>query len=377
MNDIKLNGFCDNKFLEIKDILTEEILNENSLGSAFAVYKDSKPLIDLYGGYVKSNKSKKWNKESIVPVHSVGKGIVSLCITLLISRGILNLNAYVSDYWPEFARNNKKDIKLRTLLSHQAGLYGWEKKLSKEDFYDWDYCVSLLASQKTFHKPGAETCYHAKSIGFLAGEIIKRVTNQTVGNFINKELVKDKSLSCFIGTPKENHLNISEIKFLSDKNIIPSRKIKKDKYEYLSFNNPPSDKKIYEEKKWIESEIPSLNCYANASSLAQIYDSFISKEKSSILDINSIDNVLDVESNKMDFVMRIPIKWSPVGFIIGGGRLFGNCQKSFGHTGSGGSVAFADPENRISVAYTTNTLSNTLMGDKRALNLISKLYEII
>ncbi len=95
------------------------------------------------------------------------------------------------------------------------------------------------------------------------------------------------------------------------------------------------------------------------------------------MDITSIDNVLDVESSKMDFVMRLPIKWSPVGFIIGGGRLFGNSQKSFGHTGSGGSVAFADPENRISVAYTTNTLSNTLMGDKRALNLISKLYELI
>ena len=138
-----------------------------------------------------------------------------------------------------------------------------------------------------------------------------------------------------------------------------------------------SERKIYKEEKWIESEIPSLNCYANASSLAQIYDLFISEDTSSILDISLINEVLNVESNRMDFVMRLPIKWSPVGFIIDGGKLFGNSSSSFGHTGSGGSVAFADVENRISVAYTTNTLSNSLMGDKRAVNLVSKLYELI
>ncbi|MDA9651234.1 beta-lactamase family protein [Pelagibacteraceae bacterium] len=372
-----VSGICSNEFLEIKEILTNEITQGHSLGSAFAVFKNGKPLIDLYGGYTQIDTVKKWNKDSIVPVHSVGKGIVSLCLVLLISRGELDLDSYVSDYWPEFAKNNKSDIKIRTLFSHQAGLYGWKEKLYQSDFYNWDYCVNLLANQKTFHKPGDETCYHAKTIGFLAGEIIKRITKQTVGNFINKEFVKKRSLSCFIGTPKKYHSKISDTKSLKFENNQNQIDKKKDMYTNISFNNPISNRNIYKEKDWIESEIPSLNCYANASSLAQIYDLFVSKNKSSIVDITSINEVLNVESNRMDFVMRLPIKWSPVGFIIDGGRLFGRSSKSFGHTGSGGSVAFADIENGISVAYTTNTFSKSVMGDNRALNLVSKLYEII
>ena len=274
-------------------------------------------------------------------------------------------------------KKNKGDIKIRTLFSHQAGLYGWEKKILQEDFYDWDYCASLLANQKTFHEPEEETCYHAKTIGFLAGEIIRRITGITVGSFINNELTKDKSLSCFIGTPSKYHSNISELKKLNDNKNTNNKKMKIDKYTDISFNNPISDRSVYKNKKWIEAEIPSLNCYANASSLAQIYDLFISKGKTAIMNISPHSEVLNIESNRMDFVMRLPIKWSPVGFIIQGGKLFGNSPQSFGHTGSGGSVAFADVKNNISVAYTTNTLSDSLMGDNRAINLVTKLYEII
>ena len=372
---MKIKGICVDKFSEIKDLFENEIIEGNSLGAAFAAYQDGEPLIDLYGGYVKNDLTKKWNKDTIVSVHSVGKGIVSLCLTLLINRGELDLDSRVADYWPDFAEKNKGDIKIRTLFSHQAGLYGWNKKLLQEDFYNWDYCTSLLAKQKPFHKPGEETCYHAKTIGFLAGEIIRRITGQTVGSFIKNELIKNKALSCFIGTPSKFHKNISEIKNL--KININKEKLKRDKYTDISFNNPISDRSVYKNKKWIEAEIPSLNCYANASSLAQIYDLFISKGKSFNMNISSGSEVLGIESNRMDFVMRLPIKWSPVGFIIQGGKLFGNSPDSFGHTGSGGSVAFADVKNNLSVAYTTNTLSDSLMGDNRAVNLVTKLYQKI
>lgn len=369
-------GTCDPKFLEIKDLLANEIHGGQSLGSAFAVYKNGKSLIDLYGGHTNVKKSNLWNKNTIVPVHSVGKGIISLCLTLLVSRGQLDLDSNVSKYWPEFAKNNKQNITIRTLFSHQAGLYGWRKKIFKKDFYNWDYCVNLLANQETFHNPGDETCYHAKTIGFLAGEIIKRITKKSAGKFINDEFVKQKSLSCYIGTPLKYHSDISEtINSKEDKNAI-NKKRKLDKYTDISFNNPISDRGIHSEEEWIVSEIPSLNCYANASSLAQIYDLFNRKDLSSSIK-NTLKAVLVVESNRIDFVMRVPIKWSPLGFIMDGGKLFGNCARSFGHTGSGGSIAFADPENEISVAYTTNTLTNSIMGDKRALSLVKKLYDLL
>ena len=127
-------GKCDHRFLDIKNLLSEQVNNGSSLGSAFAVYREGKALIDLYGGYANIKKTKLWDKDTIAPVHSVGKGIVSLCLTLLISRGQLDLDANVSEYWPEFDKNNKKNIKIRTLFSHQAGLYGWRKELTCRKF---------------------------------------------------------------------------------------------------------------------------------------------------------------------------------------------------------------------------------------------------
>ena len=377
MKKIEIKGQCQNKFNKIKDILYDEIMCEHSVGSAFAVYQDGNALVDLYGGYTDKNKSREWNRDTIVPVHSVGKGIVSLCLILLISRNELSLDSKVSEYWPKFGNNGKVNIRLRTLMSHQAGLYGWRDKLSQEDLYNWDYCVNLLAEQRPFHKPGEETCYHAKTIGFLSGEIIKRITNKTVGEFINDEFVKNNFLSCFIGTPNKYHSTISEVFSSINYNNDKNKNKSEDKYIKYGFNNPPTNRSLYSDKKWIEAEIPSLNCYANASSLAQIYDLFINSNSCSILNSNSLDEALMIESNRMDYIMRLPIKWSPVGLIIGGGKLFGNSERAFGHTGSGGSIAFADPDQKLSISYTTNTLSKSLIDDRRALNLVSKLYKLI
>ena len=177
----------------------------SELGASFSVYKKGQPLIDLYGGYRNKKKTLKWNKNTIVNVHSTGKGLVAMCISILIDRGLLELNEKVSKYWPEFKSNNKENILIRDLLSHQAGLYGWVKSMKEEDLYDWDYCTKLLARQKPFHKLREETCYHAKTIGFLSGELVRKITGKSLGQYLKDEIVGEENLLAFIGTPVEYH----------------------------------------------------------------------------------------------------------------------------------------------------------------------------
>ncbi len=374
-----INGYFHKKYESVYNEFKKSFEIGSELGASFSVYKKGQPLIDLYGGYRNKKKTLKWNKNTIVNVHSTGKGLVAMCISILIDRGLLELNEKVSKYWPEFKSNNKENILIRDLLSHQAGLYGWVKSMKEEDLYDWDYCTKLLARQKPFHKLREETCYHAKTIGFLSGELVRKITGKSLGQYLKDEIVGEENLLAFIGTPVEYHQLISEITIYEDTLRKKVYKNKSDKYVSLAFNNPPSSIKTYQTKQWKTSEIPSLNCYSNANSLARIYDTFVNtnNNSNSLISNKTLIEVTKIESDRMDYIMRLPIKWSPVGFIIDGGDLFGTNKNSFGHTGSGGSVAFGDPDLGIGVAYTMNSFSNSLVGDKRARNLIKALYECI
>ena len=295
-----------------------------------------------------------------------------MIVALLIDQKRLSLDEYVSTYWPEFKGDDKEKIKVRTLLSHQAGMYAWRAKVHEEDFHNWEYVVELLEKQCPFHKPNELICYHPKTIGFLVGELIKRITKQSIGEFLKEQISTPLNVDCFIGTPEIYHDNIATLisspslrKAFSDpKNI--------DEYTLVSFLNPGNRTKTANTKEYRLAEIPALNCHSNSKSLAQIYDFFLNSD---FISKKTLNQVTSVEVKGDDYVMKRPMQWSPVGFSIGGGKLFGKSNLSFGHTGWGGSMAFADPENNLSISYTMNMLTGSMLGDQRALSLVEETYK--
>ena len=358
----------EKNFKSVAEIFYSQLNQNIKSGAAFAVYKNGKALIDIYGGYQKKNIP--WDKNTIVNIHSTGKGIVLMCISKLIDEGILDLDEYVFNYWPEFKRNNKQKIKVKHVLQHQSGLYGWKEKMKVSDLINNYYCNKLIAKQEAFHEPGEATCYHAMTIGYIINKIFKNLTGMTVGKYIKNILIKDKKIKCFIGTPKSMHKNIAETKEISNLN---KKKFKKnDIYYRRVFQNPKVTVADTNKKEWIMAEIPSLNCHSNASSLAILYDQFNKKEK--VISYKTFKKIIKIENYSMDYVLRIPIKWSSIGYIIDGGKLFGNSKKSYGHTGVGGSLAFSDPDSKISVAYTPSFLSENNYNDDRATKLIEEVY---
>ena len=262
MNSEQDLGNFDKKFEKVFDLFKNNIESSGEIGASFAVFHEGKLIIDLYGGYRNKEKTKVWDKDTIVNIHSTSKGIVAMIIAHLIDKGLIDLNENVSTYWPEFSEAGKENIKVRTLLSHQAGLYGWKEKIDELDFYRWDYIVDLLAKQKPFHKPGEKICYHPKTIGFLVGELIRRVTKQTVGHFLNENLSTPLNVKCFIGTPEKYHDNIAQ--------LISSESLRKafsnpenvDQYMVTSFLNPANRTKTANTREWRLAEIPAMNCHS-------------------------------------------------------------------------------------------------------------------
>ena len=365
-----ISGYCEEKYITLKKIFEDYFLKQEEIGASFAIYKEGKPLIDLWSG-LKNKNDKKWEENTIVNVFSATKGIYEIVISILIDQNILDLEKPVSYYWDAFKQSNKREITLKHILSHQSGLYRFKEKITQEDLLDWNKIITILENQEPDHPCGKKTYYHAKTHGFLIGEIIKKTTKKSLGELVFKLLSNKLELDFYIGTPKNK---LSNIAFLYE-----DKKKSKTSAEFNAFNNPEHEINFYNNENWQTAEIPSMNGHGNARSIAKIYDIFVNDlilEKNILLSQSSIKKCLTESVNRIDESLILPIRWCQVGLILRGGWLFGKNKESFGHNGWGGSLGFADPVLGIGVAYTTNKINPTMTSDSRIINLLKKFYEI-
>jgi CubicO group peptidase (beta-lactamase class C family) len=369
-----INGYCEEKYTPVKKIFENYFLKQEEIGASFAIYKEGKALIDLHGGFKNknnNNNNNNWEENTIVNVFSATKGVYEIIVSILIDQNILDLEKPVSYYWDSFKQSNKREIKLKHILSHQSGLYRFKEKVTQEDLLDWNKIITILENQEPDHSSGEKTYYHAKTHGFLIGEIIKRTTKKSIGELTSELLSKKLELDFFIGAPKNQLPNIAFLYEDKTENKISS--------EFNAFNNPGHEINFYNNKNWQTAEIPSMNGYGNARSIAKIYDVFVNDlvlEKNILLCRSSIKKCLTESVNRIDQSLMLQIRWSEVGLILRGGWLFGKNKESFGHNGWGGSVAFADPILGIGVAYTTNKINPTMGSDFRIINLIKEFYKL-
>jgi len=365
-----ISGYCEEKYIPVKKIFENYFLEQEEIGASFAIYKEGKPLIDLWNG-LKNKNNKNWEENTIVNVFSATKGIYEIITSILIDQNILDLEKSVSYYWDAFKQSNKREIKLKHILSHQSGLYRFKKKITQQDLLDWDKIINILENQEPDHPCGEKTYYHAKTQGFLVGEIVKKTTKKSLGELVSELLSKKLGVNFFIGTPKNQLSNIAIL--YEDKTET------KMSSEFNAFNNPKHEINFYNKENWQTAEIPSMNGHGNARSIAKIYDIFVNDlilEKSILLSKSTIKKCLNENIRRIDESLMMSIRWSKVGLILRGGWLFGKNKESFGHNGWGGSLGFADPILGIGVAYTTNKINPTMSSDFRIINLLKEFYKL-
>jgi CubicO group peptidase (beta-lactamase class C family) len=365
-----VNGYCEEKYNSVKKIFESYFLKQEEIGASFAIYKEGKPLIDLHGGF-KDKNNKNWEEKTIVNVFSATKGIYEIIVSILIDQNILDLEKPVSYYWNAFKQTNKREIKLKHILSHQSGLYRFKEKITQEDLLDWNKIITILENQDPDHPAGQKTYYHAKTHGFLIGEIIKKTTKKSLGELVSELLSNKLGLEFFIGTPKNQLTNIAFLyEDKSENKILPG---------FNAFNNPEHNINFYNRENWQSAEIPSINGHGNARSIAKIYDVFVNDlilEKKILLSKSSITKCLTESVSRIDESLMLPIRWSKVGLILRGGWLFGRNKESFGHNGWGGSLGFADPNLGVGIAYTTNKINAGMSSDLRVIKLLKEFYKL-
>jgi len=370
-----VEGTCEEKFSEIKNIFSGFFEKNQESGASFSVIQNQKKIISIYGG-VKNSKKEPWDQNTIVNTFSASKGIYEACVAKLLNENLIDIEKPVSYYWPNFKKKNKSNILVKHVLSHQSGIYRFKTQIKNQDLIDWEKIIFILENQEPDHNPGKFTYYHAKTHGYLIGNLIKIITKLSVGQYLKKEITFKNNIKFYFGINHEHIKNVANLSL----DIFGPENINKNDGNYDAFNNPSHDIDYYNSLEWRKSEVPSMGGHGNSDSIASIYDYLANDLKNNsqnIIKQNLLQKYLLETNSKKDLSLNIPIRWTKLGFILRGGWMFGKFKESFGHNGWGGSLGFADPISGMGISYVTKELNPTMGVDQRAITLIKKLYELI
>ncbi len=213
---MEINGTFDDRFSSVRDAFAANFDPDRTpeeVGASVAITVDGELVVDLWAGTVTGDDGveKPWDRDTIVNVWSTTKTVSALCMLMLADRGEIDFYSPVAKVWPEFAANGKGDIEIRHVMSHTAGLAGWRDPITVEDLYDWDKVTSLLAAQEPWWEPGTASGYHGLTQGYLEGEIVRRVTGQTIGEFAAKEVTGPLDADFHIGTAAEHDSRVAHV----------------------------------------------------------------------------------------------------------------------------------------------------------------------
>ena len=209
MNEI--GGYCDSRFRAVKDAFAQNFDLHGEVGASVAAMVDGRVVVDLWAGYADGARTRPWERDTIVNVYSTTKGMVAACAHRLVEKGLLDLDAPVARYWPEFAQMGKERLPVRYLLSHKAGLPAIREPLPVGTLYDWNAMAAALAGEEPWWEPGAKHGYHAVTFGFLVGEVVRRVSGKSVGAYFRDEIAAPLSLDFHIGLGAEHDTRTAEL----------------------------------------------------------------------------------------------------------------------------------------------------------------------
>jgi len=373
---IPIEGSCAPRFARVRDAFAANFAQHGEVGAAFSIVQDGEVVADLWGGHADKAKTRPWRHDTLTNVWSTTKGVAAICFAMLVDRGKCRYEDAVARYWPEFAANGKERVTIAQMISHQAGLCGFAEPVTMDIIYDQDRAEALLAAQAPFWAPGEQSGYHAVTVGILNNALFRRIEGRTLAAFVREEISIPFGLDIFIGLPDSDAQRASEIiapptLSSTDANPVPSRA------QQAALANPVLDPLWSNTRAWRLAPIPSVNGFANAASLALLYGAMANGgglKGRRLLGADAIGAATRQLIEGPDAVLGLHARWA-AGFLLNVHDIYGDRAEAYGHSGWGGSFAFADPERRLGVSYVMNAMGHNLVGDPRGMALIAAILQ--
>jgi len=371
-----INGFCDDRFKAVKEVFAKNFVDGLDVGASFAATIDGKYVIDIWAGYADAAKTRPWERDTIINVYSTTKVMTVLCTLMCVDRGLLDLDAPVAKYWPEFAQAGKEKILVRNILSHTSGLSGFGKIVRAKTLYNWDRIIKILAEQEPWWEPGTQSGYHAITHGYLLGELVRRVTDKTIGTFFREEVAIPLNADFHIGLSEEHDHRVAELispdltemDYLKDLGPIAVK----------TLFNPVLNPKKARDRAWLGAEIPAANGQGNARSVARVASLLAcggQVDDIRLLSFKTIEKSIEEQIYGMDLVLNDTIRFGLGWGLTSKEMPISPNPRTFYWGGWGGSVVVMDLDAKLSFAFVMNNMMMSITGDPRTTKLGEALYK--
>lgn len=396
-----IHGTVEDGFEPVRDAFARNFSDHGEVGASCALTVDGRMVVDLWAGAA-DREGRPWQADTIVNVYSTTKGLTALCAHILADQGKLDFDAPVTEYWPEFGQAGKRDMPVRYLLTHQAGLPVIDEELPEDATLDWDRMVAALEHQEPIWAPGEKQGYHAVTFGWLVGEVVRRVAGaDSFGAFLAEAVVKPLGIDFFVGTPASEHHRVADLSreevtgprgpVAAPPDETPEVRAMRERvmamfspgslaFRSLGLASPPFAPSN-NDPRWREAQVPAANGHGNARALARLYGALAlggeidgvrllspgAVKQAAAEQVGGPDAVLIMETRRsLGFMLPVP------------GQPDNRGPASFGHAGAGGSLGYADPDRGIGFGYAMNKMWNMasfMNPDPRAQLLVAAVHQ--
>jgi CubicO group peptidase (beta-lactamase class C family) len=385
----EVHGHVSRGFEAVRIAFIQNFSQRNELGAACCIYHGSEKVVDLWGGIRNKATGDRWEEDTMVLVHSATKGLAAMTMAVAHSRGWLDYEGRVCTYWPEFAQQGKDTITVRQLLSHQAGLFAFDEPVDRSVVADLDRLAAVLARQKPAWEPGTRQAYHAISLGFYEGELLRRIDprHRSLGQFFQDEIASPLGLQFYIRLPEDipnarlATLDGSPLKMILSLPLplmIASLNPRSNIFRALVVN-PGSTVSLDKARLYARDlEVPSGGGVGTARAMARAYSVFATGGRELQLRKRTLEALaapaVPPRRGFYDECLKGEVQFS-LGFMKPSANWSFGHPGAFGSPGAGGSLGYADPQSGIGYAYITNRMGLSA-GDPRDLALRNAIPEL-
>ncbi len=374
MTDVQ--GHCDDRFAPVQEALVGGFDRGEERGASVYVTLDGEPVVDVWAG-VADDAGTPWQRDTIVNVYSTTKTMAALCVLMLADRGEVDLHAPVATYWPEFAAAGKDGVLVSHVMSHTAGVSGFDPAITPTDLYDWDAVVTGLAAQEPWWEPGTRSGYHAITQGYLQGEIVRRVTGRSIGTFFREEVAEPLGADFHIGLPASEDGRVADLVPPPAAGFEALAAVDTDSLAIRTLLSCPIDATEPRTREWRGAEIPAAGGTGNARSVGRVHSALAcggEVDGVRLLSEAGVERILEEQSHTEDLVLGLKVRFG-MGFgLINESIPLSPSPRAFFWGGYGGSLALVDLDRRLTVTYVMNKMSTGLAGDLRGASVVFAAY---
>lgn len=378
------SGTIDRRFEPVAEAFLEGFDAGRDVGASLAVAVDGELVVDLWHGHTDRKRQTPWREDTLICMFSVTKAIATICLLQAIDRGLVDLESPVSRFWPEFATRGKDAITIRHLMTHQAGLVGFHDPVDRDILFDWERYIATLEGESPWWEPGTRHGYHARTFGFLVGEVLRRTSGISLGTWFRRELADPLGLDFAIGLAEADLSRCADVlpaKVRSGSGAAQGSGASEMMRDFndlstptgAAFQNPAMGPGYMNSAQFRQAEIPAANGHGTARSVARLFDSL-----DSLVSAEALAEATTTQSFGVDAVLKSKTHFG-LGFMLHHNEApLGLRPGTFGHAGAGGSMAFHDPESRVSFCFAMNQMEfGVITGGVSAMRTANAVYDCL